>query len=110
VSYVIIVDFRLKPGQAPAFRKLIEANARASCANEPGCQRFDVLEPASEPDRVVLYEIYDDRQAFDAHCRSEHFALFDKASASMVDQKSVKEFKMICEGSQATTAMGRAHG
>ena len=54
---------------------------------ERGCRRFDVLEPAGEPDRVVLYEIYDDRAAFDAHLQSEHFRRFNAESNALVAQE-----------------------
>lgn len=96
---MIIVDFRLKPGSRDAFRRLIDENAVASVRGEPGCRRFDVLEPAGRPDQVVLYEIYDDRAAFDAHCRTAHFAAFDGASAAYVKSKTVAEYALVCAGS-----------
>jgi quinol monooxygenase YgiN len=97
-GFTIIVDFRLAPGARAAFRALIDANARESVMKEPGCRRFDVLEPKGEDDRIVLYEIYDDRDAFTAHVRSEHFARFDKASAPLVTAKSVTEYELVFEG------------
>ena len=72
-GFVIMVDFRLKPGAKSAFRRLIDDNARASCRNEPGCRRFDVMESPGEADRIVLYEIYDDEKAFEAHQQTPHF-------------------------------------
>src|SRR5579871_4735613 len=44
-GYVIVVDFKLHAGKYAAFRTLIDENARASAQSEPGCRRFDVLEP-----------------------------------------------------------------
>jgi quinol monooxygenase YgiN len=38
---------------------------------------------------VVLYEIYDDAAAFDAHKRTPHFAAFDSESVSFVSTKAV---------------------
>ena len=52
-GYVIIVEFRLKTEAAAAFRRLVDENARTSVASEPGCRRFDVLEPAAEKDRIA---------------------------------------------------------
>jgi (4S)-4-hydroxy-5-phosphonooxypentane-2,3-dione isomerase len=98
-AFAIMVDFRLKPGALPLFRPLIDANARASCADEPGCQRFDVLEPEGEPDRIVLYEIYDDGAAFEAHTRTAHFKSFDAESARHVARKLVTRLDLVCEGS-----------
>ncbi|SDB35415.1 putative quinol monooxygenase [Bauldia litoralis] len=98
-DYAILVDFRLKPGARGAFRRLIDDNARASVAREPGCRRFDVLEPKGEDDRIVLYEIYDDRAAFDAHMQTDHFLSFDRDSSDLVAAKSVVEFALVLEGS-----------
>ncbi len=97
---MIIVDFQLKPGSRDAFRRLIDENAIASARGEPGCRRFDVLEPAGTRDRIVLYEIYDDRAAFDAHRRTAHFAAFDAASAAYVKSKTVTEYALVCAGSE----------
>lgn len=98
-GYAIIVDFRVKPGTKEEFRRLIDDNARASAKRELGCRRFDVLEPHGEPDRVVLYEIYDDRAAFDVHTKTEHYARFNAESAKLVASKSVIATELVCEGS-----------
>ena len=100
-GFVIMVDFRLKPGAKIAFRRLIDDNARASCRDEPGCRRFDVMESPAEADRIVLYEIYDDRAAFGAHIETSHFATFNEASAALVAEKKVIELDLVCEGSAA---------
>lgn len=100
-DFVIAVDFRLKPGAKAAFMRLVCENARASCSDEPGCRRFDVLAVPGEADRIVLYEIYDDRAAFDAHLKTRHFAQFNDASAALVAAKAVTEMTLVCEGSAA---------
>ena len=97
-GFVIIVDFRLKRGALAAFRPLMDANALASVREEPGCRRFDVVEPEGEPDRILLYEIYDDTAAFDAHCRAPHFLAFDAESAPFVEEKTVIRGVLVCEG------------
>jgi len=97
-GYVVFVDFRLKAGARDAFRQLVDANARASAHEEPDCRRFDVIEPEGVADSILLYEIYGDRAAFEAHMRSEHFARFDAASAGLVVSKSVVAGELVCEG------------
>jgi quinol monooxygenase YgiN len=96
-----MVDFRLKPGRQAEFRRLIDENARASVREEPGCRRFDVLETPAESDRILLYEIYSGRAAFDAHIKTRHFARFNEESAPLVAAKAVAEFDLVCEGSAA---------
>ena len=97
-AFVIIVDFKLKSGNRAKFRKLIDQNAETSVRDEPGCQRFDVLEPEGEDDRIVLYEIYDSRADLDAHIATKHYKTFDKASAVMVAEKTVTAHTLVCEG------------
>jgi quinol monooxygenase YgiN len=97
-AYVIMVDFRLRPGALGPFRRLVDDNARASARTEPGCRRFDVLAPKGEPDRVMLYEIYDNRAAFEAHLKTPHFASFSAESAALVSEKTVFEYALVCEG------------
>lgn len=98
-GYVVMVDFRLKPGMRASFRALIDANAISSVRDEAGCRRFDVMEVRDQPDRVVLYEIYDDEAAFEEHCRSAHYDRFNLESASLVDLKSVLLCDLVVEGS-----------
>jgi quinol monooxygenase YgiN len=102
-AYVILVDFRLKPGAKRQFRRLIDTNARESCRTERGCRRFDVLELPSDADRILLYEIYDDRAAFEDHLKTSHYDLFNRQSAQHVKDKQVTVCDLVCEGSADRT-------
>jgi len=97
-GYVVLVEFRLRSGSRGDFRPLIDENARTSARVEAGCRRFDVIEPADNPDAVLLYEIYDDRAAFDAHVASRHYAKFDAECAGYVVGKSVTVGELVCGG------------
>jgi autoinducer 2-degrading protein len=99
-GYVILVDFLLKTGSRAEFRRAIEANARSSCETERGCCRFDVVEPRDEPDRIILYEIYDDRAAFEEHLKTPHLARFEAASNHLVTKKTVIAGDLVFAGSQ----------
>jgi quinol monooxygenase YgiN len=100
-EFVVVVDFRLRPGARAAFRALIDENAIASVRDEPGCRRFDVVEVRGDPERVLLYEIYDDPAAFDAHRDTAHFARFDAASGPLVASKTVIAGDLVCAGGVA---------
>ena len=96
--YVITVDFWLHPGALEPFLALIRDNASRSLASEPGCERFDVLIEKGKPDHVLLYEIYRDRNAFDQHLKSAHYADFSKSAQPYVRSKAVLEFEPISPG------------
>jgi (4S)-4-hydroxy-5-phosphonooxypentane-2,3-dione isomerase len=98
-AYVVVVEFALHPGMRAAFRPVMDANARASAA-EPGCRRFDVVEPSEDADRILLYEIYDDRAAFEAHLATPHFAIFNRESSPMIAERRVVFGALVCEGAR----------
>ncbi|MGQ0578228.1 MAG: putative quinol monooxygenase [Betaproteobacteria bacterium] len=93
--FLITVDFYLLPGALEPFIALIKENARKSLAEEPGCQRFDVLVQKGVPDHILLYEIYKNRAAFELHLKSRHFAEFSAASAPYVKDKKVVEYEYV---------------
>lgn len=75
-AFVVIAEFTLRPGCLDAFLALARQDARDSVAYEPGCQQFDAVQPENAPNQIVLYEVYDDQAAFDAHLRAEHYFPF----------------------------------
>ena len=74
--YVLVVDFVVKPEHVAAFAVEIRKNAKASRETEPGCRQFDVCVAPEDPAKIVLYEVYDDRAAFEAHLKTPHFLAF----------------------------------
>lgn len=97
-GFAVVVDFLLKRGERESFRELVDANANASLRNEAGCRRFDVTEVRGEPDRILLYEIYDSEAAFEEHCRTAHFEEFNRRSAPFVERKVVTLCDLVFEG------------
>lgn len=68
----IHVEFRPKPGSHAAFDALIREHARLTVEEEPGCERFEVLQPlnqdgSKDESRIMLVEVYTDRTAVKAH-------------------------------------------
>jgi autoinducer 2-degrading protein len=72
--FSLIVQMEVRPGRREEFLAGITANATASVRDEPGCVRFDVCSVDSDENRFVLYELYTDAAAFDAHRAAPHFA------------------------------------
>ena len=72
MSFVLLVNIRIKPEHVERFMKGIAENARAA-RKEPGCRQFEVLVDAKDMTRVVLFEVYDDERAFEAHQATPHF-------------------------------------
>jgi autoinducer 2-degrading protein len=70
--FVLSVDLRIKPENAAAFTAKAIENAAAS-RKEPGCRQFDVLIDPKDPTELMLYEVYADEKAFEAHQQTPHF-------------------------------------
>ena len=93
--HVIVVEFVIKPEFVDRFLPEMVANARLSRDIEPGCRQFDVTRDVTDARRIVLYEIYDDVQAFNEHLRSPHFQRFDANIATWVERKVVHTLERI---------------
>jgi quinol monooxygenase YgiN len=72
MSFVLVVNIRIKPEQVDAFMKQLNENA-AAARKEPGCRQFDVLVDPKDRTKVMLYEVYNDEKAFEAHQQTPHF-------------------------------------
>jgi quinol monooxygenase YgiN len=72
MSFVLLVNIRIKPENVDRFMQGIGDNARAA-RKEPGCRQFEVLVDAQDRTKVVLFEVYDDEKAFAAHQATAHF-------------------------------------
>lgn len=87
---IVVVRFVAKPRHAAAFLARVRQQAQDSLALETACRLFDVAVDPADSARVLLYEIYDDRDAFDGHLRSAHFRAFDAEVAGWLDTKVVE--------------------
>jgi (4S)-4-hydroxy-5-phosphonooxypentane-2,3-dione isomerase len=70
--FVLAVQIRIKPESVDAFMSKLAENAK-NARKEPGCKQFDVLVDPSDKTKVMLYEVYNDEKAFEAHQATPHF-------------------------------------
>ena len=93
--HVVTVEFAIVPSLWDSFLPLMVENARASREKEPGCRQFDICTDPAKPATVFLYELYDDRAAFDAHLASSHFKAFAAATQPMIAARTVHIWQRI---------------
>ena len=67
--YIIVAPIQIKNGFKEQYLNGMIENARGAVNDEPGCLRFDVIQDASDGNRIWLYEVYRDEAAFQAHTR-----------------------------------------
>ncbi len=86
----VVVDFEVKREKIAGFRKAVLAQAANSLKEEAACRQFDVCVDPADETRVFLYELYDDRAAFDAHMKTKHFLSFNAEVTPWVKDKRVR--------------------
>lgn len=94
-QHVLLVEFHIQAAFAADFELAILSNAAASLKNESGCHRFDVCRDPQQPTVFILYEIYEDQAAIDAHLQSSHYLSFDAATRDWVKGKTVQKLLLM---------------
>ena len=79
----VVATFLIRPGALESFvgaaYVLIDAARR-----EPGCLYYNLHASVTDPDRMLCYEQWGDRAAFDLHFAAPYMATFVAATADFV--------------------------
>ena len=86
MAFVLVVNIRIKPENVDRWIKMALENAREA-RKEPGCRQFEVLVDPKEKTKVLLFEIYDDDKAFEAHQQTPHFKKYAETTKDMVKSR-----------------------
>ena len=62
--YVVIVSLQIRPDRVGDFLPAIERQSSLTLREEEGCLQFEVLRDAEDPAHFVLYEVYEDENAY----------------------------------------------
>jgi quinol monooxygenase YgiN len=85
-AFVVIAEFEVKSARMADFLALADDDAYHSVTDEAGCRQFDVaVFPGST--RVLFYEVYDDRAAFDLHLETPHLARFRAGFPACIERE-----------------------
>lgn len=95
MSYVVIPSFAVPSENVEAFLAAAREDAERSLADEEGCLQFDVvLDRSKTPANVVFYEVYRDKNAFDAHLETPHLIAF-RAALDLCKEGPVHTFERV---------------
>ena len=72
MAYAVVALWTAKEGAEDEIQGLLLEIASASRA-EPGCRLYRLHRARETPRSFLIYEMYDDQAAFEAHVASEHF-------------------------------------
>jgi autoinducer 2-degrading protein len=88
-AYVNLVELDIDPGEMAKFIEAIKENGAAS-VKEPGCREFNISVLASNPNKVILYEIYENEAALASHRTTDHYKKYQATTAKMVTGRNVR--------------------
>ena len=92
--YVIDVEFIVDAADAAEFSSRVQKHAENS-RREPGCLRFDVAQDEEQPGRFLIWEIYQDKVAFEAHTQQPYLNDFRDATTGMVKERHLSKAVMV---------------
>ena len=82
----IVATIEVAPGRRDEFLPLLMAHRARCLKDEPGTLQFDPLVPRDDETKVLLYEVYQDDAAFDAHFNGPSIARLREEAAGMIVQ------------------------
>jgi quinol monooxygenase YgiN len=88
----VIVEYEVEPANKAKLVEIISAHARRTLNEEPGCIWFDLVYPTDQAgdqasDRLVIFELYRDVEAFDKHRASPNLPLYFANTASLIKNR-----------------------
>jgi len=95
--FVVVVFLEVKPSRLEAFREAMLRHARRSMELEPGCMQFDVCEDPELAGSYLLYEVYSDEAAYEAHRQSQHYGEQTELIKDWVLSRKRLTYKMISQ-------------
>ena len=88
----VFVELEAVEGRFDECFRLFLQHAAAS-REEAGCLRFDVTVPDESTNRIMLYELYADRESFEAHSATERIERHRELTSPLLADKRL----VVCE-------------
>lgn len=88
------VDIDVVPGQIDAYLAALKENGAAS-VHEPGCREFNIAVSQKDPNHVLVYEVYNDAAAAQAHRETDHFKKYAATTKDMVAKRELRVFSSV---------------
>jgi len=92
--YINVIDLDIVPADIDKFIEAIKENG-AAAVKEPGCREFNIAVSPKDPNHVLLFEVYDNAAALDAHRATDHFKKYQATTANMVAKREVRNFSSV---------------
>jgi (4S)-4-hydroxy-5-phosphonooxypentane-2,3-dione isomerase len=88
---VNVVEYDIVPGQIDAYLAALKENGAAT-VKEPGCHEFNILVSQKDPNHVLIFEVYNDAAAAQAHRETDHFKKYAATTKDMIAKREARPF------------------
>ena len=92
--YVNVVDLQIAPDQIEKFIAAAKDNG-ATSVKEPGCREFNIAVSSKDPNHVVLFEVWENAAALDAHRATDHFKSYSTTTKDMVTKRELRPMSSV---------------
>ena len=82
--HVQIAAIEVDPSRLGEYRAAVMTQIKAAIQSEPGVLTLHAVADNDDPARITVFEIYRDREAYDAHLRAAHFLAYKAKVEPMV--------------------------
>jgi quinol monooxygenase YgiN len=93
--YINAVDIDVVPGQIETYLAAIKEVGAATIRTEPGCSEFDITVSQKDPNRVFIFEVYDNAAAVDAHLKTDHYKKYAATVKDIIAKREVHPLSSI---------------
>ena len=83
-KFALVATVDVAPEHRDKILPMLMAHRARCLKNEPGTLAFEVLMPREDDSKLVIYELYKDDAAFDAHRNGSSMAEWRKEAAGML--------------------------
>lgn len=99
--YVRIAQLDVDPQRLEEFKAVLQESVSTSVRVEPGVFSLYAVELKENPHRFLVFEMYKDEAAYNAHRDTPHFRKFFEATQKMVTSRTFLDVDPVVLGAKA---------
>jgi (4S)-4-hydroxy-5-phosphonooxypentane-2,3-dione isomerase len=77
--YAVLVKLRIKPENKENYMRELLLDAEGATQKEPGCLQFNIIAHESEPNSIMLFELYKSEADYQNHRTMPHYLKWREA-------------------------------
>jgi quinol monooxygenase YgiN len=89
--YIRLAEIDIDPAQLDAYTAAVREEIESSVRLEPGVLALYAVSDKDNPARIIVLEMYADREAYEAHLVAPHFKAYKSATQHMVRSLKLRE-------------------